>query len=134
MQGLLLGGTPPSGELPPGIFWRPFVPLDLALENARVIVHDGGIGAAAAAIRRGVPQIIVPLWFGQPSNGERMRRLGVASIIPADRYTAGALCRHIRRMTHGGSHRKQALELSSRIDSSADSARICEFLESLRAK
>lgn len=133
MQALFLGGTPPSGELPPGIFWRPFVPLDRCLENARVIVHDGGIGTAAAAIRCGVPQIIVPLWFDQPSNGEWMRRLGVASVIPPGRYTVGALCRQIGRMAADGSSRRRTLELSSRIDSSADSARICEFLESLGA-
>lgn len=134
MQGLLLGGTPPSRELPPGIFWRPFVSMDRSLENARVIVHDGGVGTAAAAIRCGVPQIIVPLWFDQPSNAEWMRRLGVAAVILPSRYTAGVLCRQISRMTADGSHRKRALELSSRIDSSADSGRICEFLESLRAR
>ena len=134
MQTLLLGGTPPAGELPPGIFWRPFVPLDRCLENARVIVHDGGIGTSAASIRRGVPQILVPLWFSQPDNAEWMRRLGVAAVIPPGRCTAAALCRNISRMGAGGSQRRRALELSSRIDSSADSARICEFLESLRVK
>ena len=130
MRGLLLDGTPPCGDLPPEFIWRRFVPLDRALENARVIVYNGGIGTAAAAIKCGVPQIIVPRWFDQPQNAEWMRRLGVAAVIPPDRYTPEALCRQIGRLT-GSRHRRRSLELSSRIDSGADSAKICEFLESL---
>jgi UDP:flavonoid glycosyltransferase YjiC (YdhE family) len=132
MRGLILGGTPPVGDLPPEITWRRFAPLDRALENARVIVHNGGIGTAATALRCGVPQIIVPLAFGQPGNAEWMRRLGVAAVIPPGRFTADALCRQIGRLTsRGGGARKRSLELSSRIDSCADSAKICEFLENL---
>ena len=130
MRGLLLGGTPPCGDLPPEIVWRRFVPLDRALENAAVIVHNGGIGTSAAAIGHGVPQIVVPVWIAQPGIAEWMRRLGVAAVLPPDKYTAPALCRQIGWLTGSGGHRKRSLELSSLIDSHADSAKICEFLES----
>jgi rhamnosyltransferase subunit B len=129
IPGLLLGGTRPRCELPPEIIWRRFAPLDSTLENACVIVHNGGIGTSAAAIRRGVPQIIVPVWIAQPGIAEWMRRLGVAAVIPPGRYDPGVLCRQIRRLTGGGGCRKRSLELSSRIDSGADSEKICEFLE-----
>ena len=65
-----------------------------------------------------------------PSIAEWMRRLGVAAVIPPDRFTTDTLCRQIRRLTAGRGHQR-SLELSSRIDSQADSERVCEFLEEL---
>jgi UDP:flavonoid glycosyltransferase YjiC (YdhE family) len=133
MRGLLLDGTPPGIDLPSELIWRPFVPLDRALENARVVVYNGGIGTASAAIACGVPQVIVPRWFDQARNAEWMRRLGVAAVIPPERFTPEALCRQLDWLTGRGGHRKRALELSARIDSHAASARFCEFLEGLPA-
>jgi UDP:flavonoid glycosyltransferase YjiC (YdhE family) len=129
LPGLLLGGAAPRGDLPPGIVWRRFVPLDLALKDARVIVHNGGIGTVAGAIKSGVPQIIVPRWIAQPRTAEWIRRLGAAAVLPPERFTLEALCRHIHRLVSGDRPSKRWRELSSRIDSDADLERIAEFLE-----
>jgi UDP:flavonoid glycosyltransferase YjiC (YdhE family) len=61
-KGVLLGGKDPSGQNPfPGWFsWREFVPLARILPRAAAIVHHGGIGTAASALKHGIPQLIVP--------------------------------------------------------------------------
>jgi rhamnosyltransferase subunit B len=128
IRGLLLDEVPPSFELPPEVIWRRFVPLNRALRNARVIVYNGGIGTAAASLQYGVPQIVVPRWFDQPRNAECMRRLGVAGVIPPDRYTPETLCRQIERL-NGGQYRKRSFEVSGRAGFSADAIKVCEFLE-----
>src|SRR6185312_5661771 len=45
-----------------------FAPLMDLLRGASAIVHHGGIGTAAAALESGVPQIVIPRIFNQPSN------------------------------------------------------------------
>ena len=107
------------------------MPIDRALKNAQVIVHNGGIGTVAAAIQCGVPQIIVPRWFDQPRNAEWVRRLGAGEVIPPHRCTPETLSRQIVRLKAATRYRARSLELSSRIDSTADASRIGEFLESL---
>jgi UDP:flavonoid glycosyltransferase YjiC (YdhE family) len=128
LRGLLLDEVPPPVELPPEVIWRRFVPMDRALRNARVIVYNGGIGTAAAALQCGVPQIVVPRWFDQPRNAECMLRLGVASVIPPDRYAPETLCRQIERLS-ASQYRKRSFEVSGRAGFSADPTKICEFLE-----
>jgi UDP:flavonoid glycosyltransferase YjiC (YdhE family) len=43
--------------------------------RGRVIVHSGGIGTTAQALRSGRPQVIVPFAFDQFDNAERVARL-----------------------------------------------------------
>ncbi|HXE63849.1 MAG TPA: nucleotide disphospho-sugar-binding domain-containing protein [Bryobacteraceae bacterium] len=130
LRGLLLDEVPPPVELPPEVIWRRFVPMDRALRNARSIVYNGGIGTAAASLQRGVPQIVVPRWFDQPRNAECMRRLGVAGVIPPDRYTPETLCRQLERL-NGSQYRKRSSEVSGRAGLSADAIKICEFFEAV---
>ncbi len=130
VPGLLLGGRSPRMKLPAGIAWRPFVPLELALKDARLILHNGGIGTSGAAIQQGVPQIIVPQWLAQPGIAEWMRRLGVAAVIAPGRFTAPALERATQQ-TGQGRMRARSQELASRIDTRRDLLRICEYLEGL---
>ncbi len=42
------------------------------------VVHHGGAGTTAAALRAGVPQVVVPHFADQPFWAERVHRLGVA--------------------------------------------------------
>jgi rhamnosyltransferase subunit B len=44
--------------------------------KSRVIVHSGGIGTTAQALRSGRPQVIVPFAFDQFDNAERVVRIG----------------------------------------------------------
>jgi len=92
--GILLGGDHPidTRHLPNGFICRRFVPLDGLLSSASAIVHHGGIGTSAAAMRHRVPQVIVPRVFGQASNAEWIRRLGVGAVIAPNRYEASISC------------------------------------------
>ena len=44
--------------------------------RVRVVVHSGGIGTTAQALRSGRPQVVVPFAFDQFDNAERIARLG----------------------------------------------------------
>ncbi len=61
--------------LPDGVLWLPYVPLRPLLPRVAALVHHGGIGTTAEALRAGVPQVIVPLAYDQFDNAARVEAL-----------------------------------------------------------
>jgi rhamnosyltransferase subunit B len=61
--------------LPDGVLWLPYVPLRALLPRVAALVHHGGIGTTAEALRAGVPQVIVPLAYDQFDNAARVEAL-----------------------------------------------------------
>jgi len=82
-------------KLPPEVRHVPFAPFSLLLPRCAALVHHGGIGTTAQALRAGVPQIIMPMSHDQFDNAAICRRLGVAQAISRRRFSgrrvAGAL-------------------------------------------
>lgn len=72
----------------------PPAPLREILAYAQLLVHHGGIGTAADAMRAGVPQWVFPSAHDQADNAQRLVDLGVASRFgpraPAHTLTAAA--------------------------------------------
>jgi UDP:flavonoid glycosyltransferase YjiC (YdhE family) len=54
----------------------PSAPYHELFPKSRVIVHSGGIGTTAQALRSGRPEVIIPFAFDQFDNAERVVRLG----------------------------------------------------------
>lgn len=82
---------------------REFVDLSEILPRAALIVHHGGIGTVAAAIRAAIPQIVTPLLFDQPANAARVKSLSLGENIPRTLLTSSSLeesiCRLLRDET-----------------------------------
>ena len=76
----------PAG-LPPDILWQDYVPLRALLPHAAALMHHGGIGTTAEALRAGTPQLIIPLAHDQFDNAERVKALGVGQRLDAARVT-----------------------------------------------
>lgn len=51
---------------------------DWLLPKCRLVVHHGGAGTTSAALRAGIPQVIVPFMADQPFWGGRAHAIGVA--------------------------------------------------------
>jgi len=62
---------PPAADL----LWQPYLPLHSLLPLSAALVHHGGIGTTAEALRAGVPQLVLPWAFDQFDNAQRVRRL-----------------------------------------------------------
>ena len=89
-----------AAELPPDMLWLPYVPLRALLPRVAALVHHGGIGTTAEALRAGVPQVIVPLAYDQFDNAARVTALHAGAREAGG--TAGAspraLARTLRRL------------------------------------
>ena len=86
--------------LPAHVLWQPYVPLRAILPRCAALVHHGGIGTTAEALRAGVPQVIVPLAYDQFDNAARVTALQAGARESGG--TAGAspraLARTLRRL------------------------------------
>lgn len=81
----------------------PFADYDWLFPRASVIVHQGGVGTAAYALRAGRPQIAVPYCLDHAFWASQLRAIGVtAAPIRRHRLSAGALTAAIQRARSDG--------------------------------
>jgi amino acid adenylation domain-containing protein len=70
------------------------------------IIHHGGIGTSIAALRAGVPQLVLGVGGDRPENAARLAELGVAAYLPRPRWTPDAMAEALRELL--GSERVRA--------------------------
>lgn len=76
-----------ADQLPPlpNLIWHEsYTSLRRLLPRASVLVHHGGIGTTAQALRAGTPQLILPQRMDQLDNGEHIERLGCGLVMKKD--------------------------------------------------
>jgi UDP:flavonoid glycosyltransferase YjiC (YdhE family) len=86
-----------AGALPPG--WRVVrdAPHALLFPRTAVVVHHGGSGTTASALRAGVPQVVLPLILDQFHHAHRLHLAGIAPHpVPMESITAVELADAIR--------------------------------------
>jgi rhamnosyltransferase subunit B len=118
-------------SLPESVLWQPYVPLFALLPHAAVLVHHGGIGTTAEALRSGTPQLIAPFAWDQFDNGARIALLGVGMVIPAKRLRPRKLARSLQNLYTSETIRAQCLLLASRFIPAHDPSALCREVERL---
>lgn len=132
-RGIVSSGWADFGgqSLPGEVFATDAVPHEWLLPRCAAAVHHGGAGTTAAALRAGVPQVVVPHIADQPYWGRRVCELGVGSApLPRKDFGADRLSRALDEALStrvGGA----ATELSDRLraeDGAADAAALVHGL------
>ena len=92
------------------------VPHEWLFPKVDIVIHHGGAGTCAAAMRAGRPSIIIPFFGDQPFWAKRLHGLGVAPrpIKPA-KLDAAMLARRIKTVLETPAYRKNAERLASKI-------------------
>ncbi|MCX5690455.1 MAG: glycosyltransferase, partial [Planctomycetota bacterium] len=85
-------------DLPGNIATVPYARFSTLFERARVIVHHGGIGTTAQAMRAGKPTVIVPAAHDQFDNAARAVRLGVSRTVKLQQLRPDSLNAAIREV------------------------------------
>jgi glycosyltransferase (activator-dependent family) len=100
-----------------------FVPLDALLPSCSAIVHSGGAGTFAAAVRLAVPQLIVPncyfaeKWWGPVLMANGIEEQGAGRYVgDADLMTAEGLRKDLRAVLEEPSYAENARRLSAGLD------------------
>ncbi|MEP6883373.1 MAG: glycosyltransferase [Gammaproteobacteria bacterium] len=130
-RAVLLAGDQTAAELAhlnsPQAFVCPYAPHSQLFPRAVAIVHHGGIGTLAQALRAGRPQLIVPYFADQLDNAVRATRLGVAQWLAPDRYRAATASRDIDHLLGAASYLARARQVGDSVaaeDGAEGAARI----------
>ena len=135
IRAVLLVGTDkrnvPAQPLPASICVAEYAPYSKLFPRAAAIVHQGGVGTTANALRAGRPMLVMPYSHDQPDNARRVRRLGVARVLHRQDYTAERAAKEIGRLLANPkyAHRAERIGFELRHEDGVNSA--CDALEGL---
>lgn len=124
LPALLIGGSAKGIQRPASI---PVLHLDYldfgyAFPKCRAVVHHGGIGTFAEALRARVPQLMRPLSFDQPDNADRAQLLGIAARIPPKKFKAKRVASELSKLIESHSTR-ESIEFYADLMSQRDTTK-----------
>ncbi len=128
---LLLGSNPPPPGCPPTVLAWDYLPYAQIFPLAAAIIHQGGVGTTAQALRAGRPMLVVPFAHDQPDNAARVTRLGAARTLPRHRYTAPRVARELAALLADPAAAARSARLGERIRAETGTAAACDALEAL---
>ncbi len=137
-RGILHAGWGGLGTqvLPDDVFMIDYAPYSWLFPRMAMVIHHGGSGTTAAALRAGVPSCVVPLLFDQFYWGARTAELGVGPApVNFRQLSVERLREAIEQGTGDARLRQRARELGGQIraeDGIENATRLIE--EILRAK
>jgi UDP:flavonoid glycosyltransferase YjiC (YdhE family) len=117
-RAILHGGWSDLGShsLPETVYKVSDVPHSWLFPRMAAIIHHGGAGTTAAALRAGIPAVIVPYFADQPFWARRIYQLGVSpKPIPRDKLSAQKLAAAILEAIQEKNIRESALQLGKHI-------------------
>ncbi|HMQ33512.1 MAG TPA: glycosyltransferase, partial [Chloroflexaceae bacterium] len=111
-----------------------YAPFSAIYPRCVAVIHHGGIGTTAQALRAGVPMLIAPWGFDQFFIGDRVAQLGAGQSISRRQYVTRRVAAHLRALIEDPSYRQRAEQLSAQIQREDGVGTLCEALEALLAR
>jgi UDP:flavonoid glycosyltransferase YjiC (YdhE family) len=116
-------------SLPPGIKHVPFAPFGSLLPHCAALVHHGGVGTMAQALRAGIPQLMMPMSHDQFDNAAICRLLGVADGLGARWFTGPRVAKRLDRLLTSPRVQQACASVAARFRDDHPIDRVCELLE-----
>ena len=124
----------PTSALPGSICVANYAPFTALFPRAAMVVHQGGVGTVAQCLRAARPMIIMPYSHDQPDNARRMKRLGVAQVIPRDDYAPERVAETVSAMLDDRGYAERAQSAARLVNSEHGVNTACDALEKLYAE
>ncbi|HVN86516.1 MAG TPA: glycosyltransferase [Candidatus Binatia bacterium] len=110
----------------------PSAPYARIFPAASVIVHHGGFGTCAEALRAGKPSLVTPFAFDQFDSAARVHDAGLGRWLVGKAHDAGALARALDSVLRSESSRAAARDAAEKIATAPDGAdRAAELIAAL---
>ncbi len=103
-------------SLPANVFSIPSVPYDWLFPKIAAMVHHGGAGSTAAALRAGVPSFAVPFGYEQALWGHQIAKLKVGlPPMPPETITVDRLAKAFQKIAEDPQIRSRAQRLGAEL-------------------
>jgi rhamnosyltransferase subunit B len=127
----LIGQNPPPANLSSSGIAVRYAPFSELFPRTAVVVHQGGSGTTAQALRAGHPTLIMPCGFDQPDNAARVKRIGAGLTISRDGYSARTAARQLQRLLTDPAYSTNAERIAHRVQSEDGIRAACDAIERL---
>jgi UDP:flavonoid glycosyltransferase YjiC (YdhE family) len=130
---LIVGNDPRNrpASLPEGVVAFDYVPFAALFPRAAAVVHAGGIGTTALAMRSGRPTLVMPYSHDQPDNAARVTRLGIGRTISRSRYSPTRAAAELRQLLDNPSYSRRASEVGEMVRQEDGVRAACDALEGM---
>ncbi len=106
------------------------MPFELLFPRLAAIVYHGGTGTMASAARAGIPQVALPFMADQFENRKQIVKLGLGpNACDFKKISADVLITSINECVTNDSYRKNALEISKKLQNSNGLELTIKFIE-----
>lgn len=103
------------------------------MPRAGVIVHQGGIGTTAQALRAGHPMLVVPFGQDQPDNARRVVQLGVARTISRSRFRIDRVISELSALLSDPGYAERAAAVGEQVRAERGTETACDPIERVLA-
>jgi UDP:flavonoid glycosyltransferase YjiC (YdhE family) len=132
-RAVLLVGTDPQNQppepLPEGVLAVPYAPHASLFPRAQAIIHQGGIGTTAQALRARRPMLVVPHAYDQPDNALRVVKLGVARTLFPKHYAAPRVATQLQAILAEPRYAQRAVVVGAMVQAEAGDQQACDAIE-----
>jgi UDP:flavonoid glycosyltransferase YjiC (YdhE family) len=111
----LMGQNPLFADLPSNMVAFDYLPFQDIFPYAAAIVHQGGIGTSAQALRFGKPTLCVPYSHDQPDNARRLESLGTSMTLTRQNYSAARVANLLAKLLADQSIATKAKEVAQKM-------------------
>ena len=118
-------------NLPSNVAHFAYVPFSQLLSQATGLIHHGGIGSCAQALRAGIPQLIMPMAYDQFDNAARVYKLGCGISIKRLKYKNPLLKQQLQTLLKSEMIRMKCQQIAQRFRDTKPSSTLCDFIEML---
>jgi UDP:flavonoid glycosyltransferase YjiC (YdhE family) len=118
-------------ELSSDLCLAEYAPFSKLFPRSSLIVHQGGVGTTAHAMRAGKPMLVMPYSHDQPDNARRVRRLGIARVVRRQDYTADRAVEEIRWLMQNAEVNRRASAIGEQLNRENGLKTACDALEGM---
>jgi UDP:flavonoid glycosyltransferase YjiC (YdhE family) len=111
------------------VFFSDYLPHDWLFPRAAALIHHGGVGTTARALRQGLPMLVEPYGNDQFHNAYRILALGVGAAAHPHKLTSEGLCRLLDEKVLTPDARRNAEVLGAKIRAEDSVSMACDLIE-----
>jgi rhamnosyltransferase subunit B len=126
---LLTGKNALPRDLAKGMIAVNYAPYSQIFSQACAVVHQGGIGTTAQALRAGRPTLVMPYSHDQPDNAARVERLGTSRTLPRKQYSASRVVKELSELFQNPSYAAKSAEIGQIIQAEDGVGVACDAIE-----
>jgi UDP:flavonoid glycosyltransferase YjiC (YdhE family) len=130
-RALVVGAAPSvlPTPLPEGVLALPFAPFSHIYPHCVAVIHHGGVGSIAQALRAGKPMLVVPWGFDQFLLGKRVADIGVGEWVNRKQYTVNRASKLVTTLLANQRYTQQAQVIATQLARENGVVALCDQIE-----